>query len=45
MEQETELWSVAEKMAYTKENATLVKVQNVYVLATPKGEPLLTRIR
>ena len=41
----TELWSVKEKRAYTKENAKLLKVGSVFVLATPKDEMLVTKIR
>lgn len=40
-----ELYSLHEKRAYTKENAKLIKVNNVYIYATPAGEPLVTKVR
>jgi len=40
-----ELWSVNEKRVYPPENATLINVDGVMILATPKKEPLLTKVR
>jgi len=40
-----ELWSMKEQRAYTAENARLIRVKNVYVLATPSGELLVTKVR
>lgn len=40
-----ELWSMKEKRAYTPENARLVRIDGVFVLATPKNEILVTKVR
>jgi len=40
-----ELWSLKENMAYTIENAKLTLMGSVMVLTTPKGEILVTRLR
>ena len=46
MEENTELYSIKEGMAYSKENAKLIMLKNgVYIYATPSGEPLVTRRR
>lgn len=45
MDTETELWSIKEQRAYTIQNAKLVRVKNVLVLATPAGELLVTKVR
>jgi len=42
---ETELWSLKEKMMYTKENAIWVQIGGVNILATPKKEILVMRVR
>jgi len=42
---ETELYSIQENRVYTESNAKLVKVNDVYVLATPAGEPLVVKRR
>ena len=44
MNDKYELWSVKEGRSYPPENATLVLINGVFVLATPKKEPLLTRV-
>ena len=41
----TELWSMKEQMVYPERNTTRVRIGNVYVLATPKGEILATRVK
>lgn len=43
--QNTELYSIKEKMVYTRNNAVLIKVNGVLILATPKGEPLVNRVK
>ena len=40
-----ELWSMKEKRAYTARNAKLIRVGAVFVLATPAGEILVTKVR
>jgi len=43
---EMELYSIKENRAYTKENAKLISLKNgVFILATPSGEPLVTKVR
>ncbi len=42
---ETELWSIQEKMVYTESNTKRLLIGGVYILATPKGEPLTVRIK
>ena len=45
MKQETELYSITEKRTYTLENARLISIGGVFIYATPKGEPLVTKVR
>jgi hypothetical protein len=40
-----ELWSIKERMAYTKANATIKNIDGIYVYATPSGEILATRVK
>ena len=43
--EKTELWSIKEKHIYSENNATLIPIGGVLVLATPHGEPLVVRRR
>lgn len=40
-----ELYSIKERMVYRRENAIFITINGVRILATPKGEPLVVRIR
>lgn len=40
-----QLWSLKEKMVYDPKNAKLIRKDDVYILASPSGELLVTRIR
>jgi len=40
-----ELWSKKERRAYYIANATVTIIDRIPILTTPKGEPLLTRIK
>jgi len=41
-----ELYSIKEGIVYSEENAKLIQLKNgVFILATPSGEPLVTRKR
>jgi hypothetical protein len=39
------LWSLQEKREYTRENATIKVINNVSILTTPRGEPLVLKVR
>jgi hypothetical protein len=40
-----ELYSLKEKQVYTEENAMYGTINGVNILCTPKGEPLVVRLR